>query len=282
MTAAEIEEGWDGWGSLPTPPEPPCGCVVQTRRSPLVHSSPVCTGHCTTTTITLIGARGGAGTSTIAAMLALWARTMVPTELVTGDLDTMTALLGITPPADRPEPVLPGLRLAQTSTGDAELTVIDAGRQGDTQLGAVGPGERRIGVLRGPCYLALRTLLSGRCETLDGVVVVAEPGRALTERDVADVLGIPVVAVVPAIPAIARAIDAGLLTSRLAAQRELRPLRRWLTDHLDPFPPRRHPATSSAPPDPRMTGTDLLGAQGAPSPQEVPLPSRRPCCQRRP
>ncbi len=68
-------------------------------------------------------------------------------------------------------------------------------------------------MLRGPCYLALRTLLAAD-HGLDGIILVAEPGRALNERDVADVTGLDVVATVPVTPGIARTIDAGLLATR--------------------------------------------------------------------
>jgi hypothetical protein len=47
------------------------------------------------------------------------------------------------------------------------------------------------------------------------VVVVEEPGRALVSRDVADVLAAPVMATVPLDPAVARAVDAGVLARRL-------------------------------------------------------------------
>ena len=48
-----------------------------------------------------------------------------------------------------------------------------------------------------------------------GVVLVAEAGRAITAPDVEDALGVPVVAEVLVTDAIARAVDAGLLASRL-------------------------------------------------------------------
>ena len=69
-------------------------------------------------------------------------------------------------------------------------------------------------MLRGPCYVALSTLVN-RGGRYDGVIVLTEPGRALSERDVTDVLGLPVVANIPIDPAIARMIDAGLLLTRL-------------------------------------------------------------------
>lgn len=65
-----------------------------------------------------------------------------------------------------------------------------------------------------PCYLALR-----RAVALDvrptGVVVVHEPGRALGARDVEQSLGVPVVAEIAYDPAVARAVDAGLLSARM-------------------------------------------------------------------
>ena len=48
-----------------------------------------------------------------------------------------------------------------------------------------------------------------------GVVLVDEPGRALRARDIEASLGVPVVATVLLDPAIARAVDAGLLLARL-------------------------------------------------------------------
>jgi hypothetical protein len=48
-----------------------------------------------------------------------------------------------------------------------------------------------------------------------GVVLVTEPGRALRGTDVARSLGVPVVAEIPLDPSVARAVDAGMLLSRL-------------------------------------------------------------------
>ena len=68
-------------------------------------------------------------------------------------------------------------------------------------------------VLR-PCYLAMRRAVSAPLRP-SSVVLVVEPGRALGRHDVEDVLGVPVGAEVPWDPAIARAVDAGLLASRV-------------------------------------------------------------------
>ena len=46
-----------------------------------------------------------------------------------------------------------------------------------------------------------------------GVVLIDEPGRALTSRDVEHALGVPVVAEARLDPAVARAVDAGLARS---------------------------------------------------------------------
>jgi hypothetical protein len=48
-----------------------------------------------------------------------------------------------------------------------------------------------------------------------GALLVAEPGRSLGRKEVAEVLDRPVLAEVPVRAAIARAVDAGLLPTRL-------------------------------------------------------------------
>lgn len=64
-----------------------------------------------------------------------------------------------------------------------------------------------------PCYLSLRR--ATMMPRPDDVAVVVEAGRALTVRDVAHVLGVPISAEIPHNNAIARAVDAGLLHSRV-------------------------------------------------------------------
>jgi MinD-like ATPase involved in chromosome partitioning or flagellar assembly len=63
------------------------------------------------------------------------------------------------------------------------------------------------------CYVALRRLRHTSLRPT-GVVVVREPGRALTGDDVEKAAEAPVVAHVEHDPAVARAVDAGLLTAR--------------------------------------------------------------------
>ena len=95
-------------------------------------------------------------------------------------------------------------------------TVIDAGRANTPAARAVVEvADVSIAVVRG-CYLALRRgVHSPLLVRTTGVVLVEEPSRSLGAAEVADVLDRPVLARVPLRPAIARAVDAGVLASRL-------------------------------------------------------------------
>lgn len=73
------------------------------------------------------------------------------------------------------------------------------------------------------CYLALRhAVADGVVPT--GIVLVEEPGRSLRAADIESSIGAPVTSTALLDPAIARAVDAGLLVSRLPAawRRQLR------------------------------------------------------------
>ena len=63
-----------------------------------------------------------------------------------------------------------------------------------------------------PCYLALRRATALSRPT--NIVVIREEGRALTVKDVGNVVGSPILAEIPYSAPISRAVDAGLLTSR--------------------------------------------------------------------
>ena len=198
--------------------------------------------------------KGGQGVTTTAAALAiLTARTGARTLLVDTAHD-QPAVLGL------PEPTGPGLgdylqpasrtTLAQITTPVAEN--LDLIHRGDTEIvfaahtygqltGGLGHYDhviidthnaayawtlhvdRRLLVTR-PCYLALRR--SAVTPRPDAVVLITEHERALNATDIETVLGIPITATVTHHPAIARAIDAGLLTTRLPRElaRALRPL----------------------------------------------------------
>ncbi len=91
--------------------------------------------------------------------------------------------------------------------------IVDLGVPAPDLLPLLARADRSLLVLR-PCYLALRraTALPTRPT---GVVLVTEPGRALGRRDIEDVVGVKVAAEIDVQPAIARAVDAGLLAGRL-------------------------------------------------------------------
>ena len=74
-----------------------------------------------------------------------------------------------------------------------------------------------------PCYLSLRRATRSTVRPT-GVILVEEPGASIKSRAVERCLGVPVVARVSVDPAIARAVNAGLLAARLpsAIGRELR------------------------------------------------------------
>jgi hypothetical protein len=78
---------------------------------------------------------------------------------------------------------------------------------------ALVDGDARSLLVTRACYLALTRAC--RLPRPDGVVLVAEPGRSLGVADVASAVGAPVVARVAVDPAIARAVDAGLLAAKL-------------------------------------------------------------------
>ena len=103
--------------------------------------------------------------------------------------------------------------LAAWLRADRRNVVVDAGSTGQPPAAIVRSADHALLVTR-PCYLAMRAAV--RCSARPtGVVLVDEPGRALRARDVQTSLGVPVVATVLLDPAIARAVDSGLLLARL-------------------------------------------------------------------
>jgi hypothetical protein len=182
-------------------------------------------------TIDFIGIRGGHGTTIVALATAATLATRGPTRISTHDRRALCALVGI--PHD-------GLPIQLTENLDLvpaehDSDVVDTGTLEPIVDGRLVDGRQsaseglRIGVLRGPDYLGVRTLCEHPEAHLDGLVVVSEAGRALDARDVEDVSGRPVVAVVDHTPVVARTIDAGLLVRRLARLREFTRLRNWIT-----------------------------------------------------
>lgn len=192
--------------------------------------------------------KGGSGTTVTACGLAL--RSPTPATLVdlAGDVP---ATLGLpepagpgvgdwlrSPTADADDlthlviPVRNGLGMVTTGSPlpavppwDRLATALGPDR--DPRLGSVvvdaGFGEPPDALTRvatqsllvtRPCYVSLRhsVLLTHRPT---GVVLVTEPGRVLTVSSIEHAVGAPVVAQVPWDPAVARAVDSGMLASRL-------------------------------------------------------------------
>jgi hypothetical protein len=94
--------------------------------------------------------------------------------------------------------------------------VADCGTAPDPAVQAcVEVADVTVAVLR-PCYLALRRAVhSPLLAHTRGVVVVEESGRALGVKEVTEVLDLPVLARIPSRIEIARAVDAGVMTTRL-------------------------------------------------------------------
>jgi MinD-like ATPase involved in chromosome partitioning or flagellar assembly len=196
-------------------------------------------------------AKGGVGTTVVASSLAMTLARRAPTGAVLADLaGDVPAALGL-PDTDADSPGLAGwLRAGDGVPADAlsrlevdvapGLTLLPRGR-GRLQRPRAGAlaallergarpvvadcGTRLVGVraelatvatrsllVTRPCYLALRRAVSIVTRPT-GVVLVREPGRVLGRADVERVVGAPVVTEIEVDPAVARAVDAGLLST---------------------------------------------------------------------
>jgi hypothetical protein len=103
---------------------------------------------------------------------------------------------------------------------EQRAVVIDCGvlERGDSGVGGLavslaGSATHSLLVTR-LCFLGLRRAVCAPVRP-SGVVVLVEPGRALRVADVEGAVGAEVVAELPYDPAVARAVDAGLLARRL-------------------------------------------------------------------
>lgn len=104
---------------------------------------------------------------------------------------------------------------------ESRRVIVDAGT-GRPPDALVAAAHESLLVTRA-CYLALtRAAELGASPT--GIVLVEEPGRSLRSSDIEASIGAPIVATALLDPAIARAVDSGLLVSRLpsAWRRQLR------------------------------------------------------------
>jgi hypothetical protein len=194
--------------------------------------------------------KGGVGTTVVAASLALLLARRGGPGIVLADLaGDGPAVLGL------PEPDSPGLagwlaaghdvpadglarlevqaspRLALLPRGTGPLVpdraavlaslldrgprpvVVDCGTTERVAAAVVGGAQRSILVIR-PCYLALRRAMASPLRPSE-VVMIHEPGRTLSRYDVESAVGAPVRVEIEADPAVARAVDSGLMAGRL-------------------------------------------------------------------
>jgi MinD-like ATPase involved in chromosome partitioning or flagellar assembly len=92
--------------------------------------------------------------------------------------------------------------------------IADCGRVDSPALAAfVDSADRSLLVLRN-CYVALQRAVRA-AQRPTAVVLVTEWARSLRAADVEDVLGVPVVTEIRWEPAVARAVDSGLMRTRL-------------------------------------------------------------------
>lgn len=192
--------------------------------------------------------KGGVGVTAIAAMLALGQAERAEQTLVVDLCGDMVAALGVTESsgpgladwcatprraaetlarievAVRPNltlvrrgtgPLVEAAGLIELLTGSKRQIVVDCGnvREPGFARDVAAAADHRLVVVRA-CYLTLRAAMAPPVEPT-GVVFVRERGRALGLADIEAVIAAPVVAEVAHDVAVARAIDAGLITTRL-------------------------------------------------------------------
>jgi hypothetical protein len=133
--------------------------------------------------------------------------------------------------------------------------VVDAGTTPQPPPALADAASQVLLVTR-PCYLSLRRAVSTPHRPT-GIVLVAEPGRAMRLPDVERAVGVPVVAQVDLDPAVARAVDAGLLAAHLprALQHAISPAATAPSSSADRALDRWHePPSPAGSPEPPLGG----------------------------
>lgn len=198
--------------------------------------------------------KGGVGTTVVATALALVLARSSPSGALLADLaGDAPAVLGIGDPGDpglggwlRAGPSVPadamtrleldvgsglsllpsGVEPVPTESDRAEVlagllasdgrpVVADCGRLDHSAVAvALAAGATHSLLVTRACYLALRRAAAAPVRP-SGVILLTEAGRSLSRSDIEGVVGAPVRAEVAVDPAVARAVDAGVLSSRL-------------------------------------------------------------------
>lgn len=160
--------------------------------------------------IGLISPKGGQGVTTTACGLAIAMSRSMPVTLVGSA--TTAAALGVATSSTTFQ-VNDNLRFTSVLPEDQPFVDIDVSDLHPNSIAVIDGMRAAVTymVVR-PCYLALRRAVS--MEKPDGIIVIREPGRALTSGDIERAIGAPVVAELVADPAVAMAVDAGLLSTK--------------------------------------------------------------------
>ena len=172
-------------------------------------------------TTVFVSPKGGQGCSTVAALTAAAMRR--PVALVAHDVDDIVAILGgYHGLRDFGDIVVHSLDEFNAGSVPVDMPVII---DGGTNPPGCPPGECNVLLVMRNCFLSLRRALHLTYRP-DGIVLIAEPGRALSTRDLTECTGVPVVAELPFDGTIARAVDAGTMLMRAprVATRTLAPL----------------------------------------------------------
>jgi septum formation inhibitor-activating ATPase MinD len=163
----------------------------------------------TTNIIAVSATKGGTGTSTVAALLALSSgvKTLILDQSQSRDLDAILNIGSASGSTTQITDLVDLCRGDDPEMENYELVIIDRGTTTTPVKDA-----RNIFVTR-KCYLSLRKSIKLK-HKYEGVIVVDEADRALTVKDVSNVLSLPIVGTVAYNPALTRSIDAGLLVQR--------------------------------------------------------------------
>ena len=180
-------------------------------------------------TYTFHGSKGGVGCTTVASSVAcLLAKPNTPTLLVDAGTNRDTyAWLGVPTPSETTDPVEVQANLWVVCADTAQeilslnlttyaYVVVDAGQRPISL--SLFDGDERVLVVRND-YLALRNAVTPDVRAprnYTRAVVITEPERALTLQDCKSVLGIETLPI-EWLPALSRAIDAGLAPMRVAS-----------------------------------------------------------------
>lgn len=156
--------------------------------------------------IGFISAKGGQGVTVTAATLVALLRETKSTVTFITTLDGFAAL-GV--------PTNDGTYTFDNVTiYNRDLVNVEDMSLGNVVIRDGEPGRTQTILVTRPCYLALMRAVKQDLHP-DGIIVINEPARALTAADVQRTINAPVIAEIAQEPAIARAVDAGLLATRI-------------------------------------------------------------------